>query len=450
MKCIHCGTDNNLKDRIANQGRCKECNSPFAFEPAARNIATTSDLVTAMNRVKITDAFFANALKDISVNGTLFFTKKQLFYLLERRYKRKSSNNMFGYLKAYFFFNLFFTILFTILTGGLIANLIIDKFVPIFNLIGHALGIFFLFNQSKSKRINNQSRKSVAHSLKVVGFIILFAGIPISLFTLNSFPIFCTVLILGLLSIYLGFKQASQKGLSQELAINNHEFQGWLSRWQDVNGTYPKLLPFPQQSLQPATVNRDIINYSFDRLIVCDTAEIAQFLIANNFHFEHNCAILSITGYPQNIFQTTMEMLRRNPDLQVYALHNCTPKGMTLVHHLRTSQNWFLNTNQVIIDLGITPHQVLDNEQRMLIEYSPNLAKTSIELPREVRQSLSPEELKWLDAGNFVELESFPPQQLIQIIQRGITRDLSLNNAGSDSIFVEDSDNSLYVFQSFG
>ncbi|MEA5523063.1 hypothetical protein VB834_22055 [Limnoraphis robusta Tam1] len=437
MKCIHCGTDNNLKERISNQGRCKECNSPFAFEP------------TTMKTVKITDAFFANALKDISINDTLFFTKKQLFYLLEKRYKRKkfTMKSNFYFLIMYLFLNVIFV---TLLGGFIVDSVGMALSVTIVNSIYQMGIIFYLFSCSKGKFLNNRSRNSATKNLKMVGFIILFAGIWVSLFIVNSFTLFCTILLLGLFSIYLGFKQANKPEFSQELIINPNEFQQWLYRWEQVNGTYPKLLPSPLQSLQPATVNPDIINYSFDRLIVCDTAEIAQFLIANNFHFEHNCAIFSKSGYPQNIFKTTMQMLRRNPYLQVYALHSCTPRGMTLVHHLRTSQSWFLDTNQVIIDLGITPRQVLENEGRMLIESSPNSAKYSLELPIEIRGSLSPEELKWLDAGNFVELESFPPQQLIQIIQRGITRDLSLNSAGSDSIFVEDSDNSLYVFQSFG
>ncbi|MCG5057575.1 MAG: hypothetical protein KA714_06100 [Limnoraphis sp. WC205] len=435
MKCIHCGTDNNLKDRIANQGRCKECNSPFAFEP------------TAMKTVKITDGFFANALKDISVNGTLFFTPKQLFYLLEKRYQRKSSLTI----GAFLFMYAVFLFLATVVLGSITSNFFdLPGSYVVCNIIFQFLSIFYLFSCSKSQNCNQKTRKSAANSLKIVGFFILLTGIPLGLFMLKSFPVFCIVLILGLLSIYLGFKQANQTGIAQKILINTTEFQEWLHRWQDINGTYPKLLPSPHQSLQPTTVNPDITNYSFDRLIVCDTPEIAQFLIVNNFHFEHNCAILSITGYPQNIFQTTMQMLRQNPDLKVYALHSCTPRGMTLVHHLRTNQNWFLDTNQGIIDLGITPRQVLKNERRMLIEFSPNSGKDSIELPIEIRGSLSTEELKWLDAGNFVKLESFNPQQLIQIIQRGITRDLSLDSGDSDSIFVENSDSSLYVFQSFG
>ena len=80
MKCIQCQTDNNLKDRTANQGRCKNCGHPFAFEP------------TTMGQTKITDSFFAKAISDLSVNGTLCFTPKQLYYLIDKRLKRKVNN----------------------------------------------------------------------------------------------------------------------------------------------------------------------------------------------------------------------------------------------------------------------------------------------------------------------------------------------------------------------
>ncbi|NJL68354.1 MAG: hypothetical protein HC894_19690, partial [Microcoleus sp. SM1_3_4] len=65
MKCINCQTDNKLKDRTANRGRCKQCNHPFVFEP------------TSMIGVKITDPMFAKAIADVSVNDTLLFTQKQ-------------------------------------------------------------------------------------------------------------------------------------------------------------------------------------------------------------------------------------------------------------------------------------------------------------------------------------------------------------------------------------
>ena len=84
MKCVNCGTDNNLKERTANQGRCKNCNHTFAFEP------TSTDA-----KYKFTDPFFKKAITDISVNGTLSFTRKQFFYALERRVSKKN-NQMRG------------------------------------------------------------------------------------------------------------------------------------------------------------------------------------------------------------------------------------------------------------------------------------------------------------------------------------------------------------------
>src|SRR4028119_932107 len=89
MKCINCQTDNKLKDRTANRGRCLRCNHQFAFEP------------TAMTGVKITDPMFAKAIADISVNDTLFFTPKQLFYLLDKRSRPKFYQGLYtvtGYL----------------------------------------------------------------------------------------------------------------------------------------------------------------------------------------------------------------------------------------------------------------------------------------------------------------------------------------------------------------
>ena len=96
-------------------------------------------------------------------------------------------------------------------------------------------------------------------------------------------------------------------------------------------------------------------------MVVCDREEIARILISNNFHFENNCAILTIDGYPQSIFATTMEMLRRNPDLKVYALHNCSPSGIQLIHRLHADDTWFPDLATPIIDAGILPHQIMNN-----------------------------------------------------------------------------------------
>ncbi|WP_335150712.1 hypothetical protein [Nostoc sp.] len=421
MKCINCGTDNKLKDRTANQGRCIKCNHLFAFEP------------TSMSNVQITDPFFAKAIADISANNTLFFTPKQLLYFLDNRLGKKSKHiSRFGWLFLYIAFNL-------------ITSVFI--FVP---LIVNFVFIWIFYENSKSINPNIFSRKNSAKNLQIIGGIILFIGILLSL-ALKSFSLFVIFVVMGMLPIYLGTRQLGRiELLTQDFLISESQIKDWLNRWQQINGSILKILPSPNQENKPATINPDVTAYSFDRLVVCDSASIAQLLIANNFHFENNCAILSITGYPQSIFDTTMQMLRRNPDLKVYAIHDCNPRGIGLVHNLRTNANWFFNSEIAIIDIGLTPRQIIATKRGMFIQSSPESAQAAKQLPEEIRQSLSAEELAWLESGKFVELESFTPQRIIKVLQKGIAGSPTLESDDSSLLLVGNTGNDMYVVESFG
>ncbi|MCC2691604.1 hypothetical protein [Nodularia sp. LEGE 04288] len=459
MKCIKCGTDNKLKARRNNRGRCIKCQHPFVFEP------------TSMGNVKITDPFFGKAIADISANNTLFFTPKQLFYILNNRvtgYKKVG----WRWLYSYCFDCIWLTIgigylsyllgiwltsligyLSYIFIGSWLLPLIGLPIETTFIIVNICVQIWFIYKiYTQSSKVNHNQRKQNAKVLCLIGFIILIGGIYASVVIFNSFVVFAIYVLLGMLSIYLGFKQLNQSLVRQEFLFSQSQFQDWLNRWQQINGSILKILPSPRQQIAPVAINPDVTAYSFDRLVVCDSAAIAQLLIANNFHFENNCAILSITGYPESIFDTTMQMLRRNPYLKVYSFHDCSPQGVGLVHHISTSPNWFQDSNVAIIDLGLLPRQIMAAKRGMFIQSSGNSAQTAKELPGEVRQSLSAEELAWLEAGNFVELESFSPRKLMQILHRGIVNSQSLNHGDSNLLLVDDSgsSNSMYMLQTFG
>nr|MDZ8230629.1 hypothetical protein [Nostoc sp. ChiQUE02] len=383
-----------------------------------------------MSNVKITDPFFAKAIADISANNTLFFTAKQLLYFLDNRLRKSSKSiSRFGWLLPFLFINL-------------VTSLTI--FIP---LIVNLAFINFFYASSKSTKLNLVSRKQNARNLQIIGGIILSIGI----LALKSFTLFVIIVLVGMLSIYLGTRQLGRiELLTQEFLFSESQFKDWLDRWQQINGSILKVLPPPNQENTTATVNPDVTAYSFDRLVVCDSASIAQLLIANNFHFENNCAILSITGYPQSIFDTTMQMVRRNPDLKVYAVHDCNPRGIGLVHRLKTNANWFLDSEIVIIDVGLTPRQIIATKGGMFIQSSPESAQAAKQLPEEVRQSLSVEELTWLESGKFVELESFTPQRIIKVLQKGIAGSRDLESDDSSLLLVGDTGNDIYTVQSFG
>lgn len=435
MKCIQCSTDNNLKERTANMGRCSNCNHPFVFEP------------TRMKEGKITDVFFAKAISDISVNNTLFFTSRQLLYFLNQKLKRKSTMSMIdralwyitGAIPAFilsFMFLVSIEILLRISIRNNITNLMLGIFT-IYNLIF----IWVTLITGASPNTRYQNRQSSATFLIVLGVIILAIGIYLSLQN-NSFLGYLVSAVIGLASFWLGVWQNQRiKKIPDYLLISYSALETYLQKWQRINGPINQLLATQRISSSSSNPDPDVTAYSFDRLVVCDSPEIVQILIANNFHFEYNCAILSIDGYPQNIFNTVLTMLKRNQNLTVYAFHSASPRGVQLTYQLTTDATWFRNSNVVIIDLGLQPKQIFNNPRHLFLMRSKNSAQAAQTLPPEVRQQLTKAELAWLDAGNHVELESFSPRRLIQILSRGIATGRAIDTSSSDSgIVIHDVD----------
>ncbi len=435
MKCIQCQTDNKLKDRTENQGRCKNCNRPFAFEP------------TSMKEVKFTDGFFAKAIADISVNNTLFFSPKQFLYLLDRRLKRKA----FSWFIVIFLY-LFFSVLISVFISRSLRISLGNISFPLMLIAFNLFCIYYLFNLSNSQKSSYRSRQSSATALSILGVVILVIGVVYSLST-HSVIGYCLTLLIGLSALWLGLEQKRRVAkIDESFLISDIQIQGWLDIWTRINGTVAQLLPQPQVALQSGTPiqNPDITAYSFDSVVVCNTAQIAQMLISNNFHFENNCAILSITGYPPTIFDTVLQMLQRNPELKVYAFHDASPEGVRLIYQLRTSANWFQN-HGTIIDLGLLPRHVLASPRHLFVCRTAESATAAQQLVPEIRNSLTAPELAWLDQGNFVELESFTPQQLIRILNRSIANSQQLDIGESGIvIWADDSGSTIYGVESFG
>jgi hypothetical protein len=395
MKCINCGTDNNARDRRANSGRCKQCQHRFVFES------------TTINDVKITDPMFAKAIADISVNDTLFFTSQQLYYFFGNRFKQKIPR-----------------VFYTTSTSETVDRPPNGIFWVVFGCLIIVLGFIcsILLNSTLSI------------------YVLFFASVYGINFINDGLPKVRTI-----------YQQHAHEtpNKAQTFRIDFYQCQSCINQWKAIN-PIAKMLPPPRDTNENVAISPDISAYSFDRVVVCDCPEIAQFLIANNFHFENNCAVLSITGYPQSIFHTTMEMLRRNPDLKVYALHDCSPGGIGLVNHLRTSPYWFQNSSAIIIDIGLLPRQIMAARNSMLVLNYQEYARDAVELSPEIRQNLSAEELDWLDAGNYVELESFNPQRLIQLLSIKIASSRDLGRDGNNFILLGDADNSIYVVSGFG
>ena len=266
------------------------------------------------------------------------------------------------------------------------------------------------------------------------------AGIGAALAFTSFWP-----LVIGGLGI--GFAAIARSGrLSKSLQplVMFSYFREHVGRWTQAHGKIEKLIRIGdrQPNHHQREAEPDLTAYSFDRVLVTDKTEIAVMLVANNFHFENNCAILSVEGYPEDISDIVMEMLRRNPQLKVFALHDASTEGCKLPLILR-EEEWFPDQAITVTDLGLRPQHV--KKMRVF-----TLAGRRQTIPTELRELLTAGEAAWLERGNTVELEVLRPVGLIRAIYRGVAYATQINDDEARNAWIDGSGMELYLWSSFG
>jgi hypothetical protein len=187
------------------------------------------------------------------------------------------------------------------------------------------------------------------------------------------------------------------------LNLSEDIFRGMWDRWVRVHGTPKGVIQRKKEHLPPQGIEPDVADYSFDRAVICDRARTVDLLLANNFHFENNCAVLSIEGYPPGPFDTVRKMLRRNPRLQVYSLHDATREGCSLAHRLATDPSWFADQTKVI-DVGLRPVHGARSLGLLRPASTSNVPAT---------ESISSWEASWLNKYK-LELAAIRPEQVLK------------------------------------
>ncbi len=195
----------------------------------------------------------------------------------------------------------------------------------------------------------------------------------------------------------------------------------YLARWRKAHGPVERLLADvgkAKASGSETAFAEELQHYSFDRLLVCDRAETAEFLLANSLHTETNTPIVSVDGYPQAVFGRVLAMVRRNPHLQVFALHDADVAGCLLPLRLREDPAWFPQPGVTIIDIGLRPRQVAGNANAILTVQRGGATA----LPQGLERLLTRGERSWLATGHRAELAAVPPARLLQIVYRAFTK----------------------------
>ena len=234
----------------------------------------------------LTDQRFKNALNEVSADETRYFTDRQFLYVLGRLIRRKNWRS-----------------------------------IPIFLVVGFFLGIM-AFSFAKALSQESPPDSAIANSLPYFVFVI---------------PVFLAILI----TINYRLQQGSPSSIapvSFGLAGSNE----LLSQWQSVHGPVTHLIPAGHSNVAVSISEKepDLPEYTFARVLVTDSAKTADMLIANAFHIFDDFPVLSADGYPTVTSVTLLEMLRRNPDLVVYAVHDASVAGCMLPLTLRAKE-WF-------------------------------------------------------------------------------------------------------------
>ena len=186
-------------------------------------------------------------------------------------------------------------------------------------------------------------------------------------------------------------------------------------RWQPVHGRPDSALTRRVSDHAPVAREPDVVDYSFDRVVICDRARTVDLLLANNFHFENNCAVLSVDGYPPHVFDTVRAMLQRNPRLEIYVLHDATGAGCRLAHRLANEPEWFEDRD--VVDVGL---------RVVHAKHYPGLLIEPRHKPVPVGNGINAKEAAWLSVYT-LELAALRPEQISRAVY------IAINGADRDS-----------------
>lgn len=149
---------------------------------------------------------------------------------------------------------------------------------------------------------------------------------------------------------------------------------------------------------------QDAAEYGFDRLLVCGSDEIVDVLLANSFHVDNRCAVLSVTGYPSWAYELLMPRLRSSPPSLVAVVHDADVEGCRLGARVKGGSDWFAGaTDLEVVDAGLRPADAA-RFRGVLLDGSPTDVLAA--------PSLSLEEAQWLGKHR-LELEAVRPRVLM-------------------------------------
>ena len=206
--------------------------------------------------------------------------------------------------------------------------------------------------------------------------------------------------------------------------VDRGGFDQLWSRWTAAHGWAPTALSEDDAfTASPVQLPPDVAHYAVDRAVVTDSDATLRLLLANNFHVDNRCAVLTVGGEPSEVFEAVLAMLRRSEQLTVLAVHDASVAGSTMVSRLVFEDQWFrqlvADGKATVVDLGLRPDQA-NPFRGCLLRTDQRPPKGAI---------LSKKDRRWLSRYR-LELAAVLPATLMGRLQRTFS---APSEAGTDA-----------------
>jgi hypothetical protein len=283
--------------------------------------------------------------------------------------------------------------------------------------------LYFAFNRRLGKKFSPDVLSGVLSFFSIVAIIGGIIGA-----STGSFWMMC-LFILGLAMIL--FVAIRGRRPLKEVAVDRQTFHALFQRWVAVNKNPKGLINEDKARVKSLNEQqrKELSKYSFDRLLIVERDLIAVMLIRNNFHFENNCAILSLDGYPGNeTREMVLSMANQNPALKVFLAHDASADGCAALARLR-AKGWLADDKVAVSDLGLRPSQVMAMKRALITRDAaiPTGAQA------EALAWLDAKERAWLNKGNAMSIDTLSPASLMRALHQGFARTQMLTQAaGAD------------------
>lgn len=123
-------------------------------------------------------------------------------------------------------------------------------------------------------------------------------------------------------------------------------------QWEKTRFRFLLIDDGPLTEPPPDFAETDLYDYGVEGVLIVERPILVDLFVLNGFHAANRMLVVSQCGYPSYIVSQANQILSQQPNVPVYALHDATPAGASMVTQLKRSGIFELRDHR-IVDLGL-------------------------------------------------------------------------------------------------